>query len=88
MATITAHPALDHLLDPLTDCFTAESAKRLLKLKANRRLQSRVSYLADKCSEGKLTKEERSEYENYVSFSTFIALLKSKARQHLEQSGK
>jgi hypothetical protein len=85
MATVTAHPALDYLVDPLTDCFTAESAKRLLKLKADRRLQARVSYLADRCSAGKLSRRERSEYENYVSFSTFIALLKSKARRHVHQ---
>jgi hypothetical protein len=86
MPTLATHPVLDRLVDPLSDCLTPESAKRLLKLKADRRLQARAAYLADKCSEGKLTAKERSEYQNYVSFSTFIASLKSKARIHLERA--
>ncbi len=58
----------------------------MLKLKADRQLQARVAQLADKCNEGLLTPEERSEYEVYVHFGTFVALLKSKARLLLSET--
>ena len=45
-----------------------------------------VDYLADRCNAGLLTLEERAEYSNYVSFGTFVAVLKSKARQLLANS--
>lgn len=79
MAT-TASPVLDRLVDPLSECLTPESARRVLKLRADRRLQARVTELANKCNAGTLTREERAEYENYVQYGSFIALLKSKAR--------
>ena len=80
-------PVLDRLVDPLSQCLTPESAQRLLKLKADERLNARVAELADKSNQGQLTPEERSEYQTYVSFSTFVALLKSKARRLLSESG-
>jgi hypothetical protein len=86
MATATTSPVLDQLVEPLSQCLTPESAKRLLKLKASRRLAARAAHLAEKSSAGALTAIERSEYENYVSFSTFIALLKSKVRRQLAQA--
>jgi hypothetical protein len=88
MATASTSPVLDQLVEPLSQCLTAESAKRLLKLKASRRLSARVTHLAEKCSAGRLTPKERYEYENYVSFSTFVALLKSKVRRQLGQAAK
>ena len=63
-----------------------QEAERLLKLKADRNLTARVAVLAAKCEQGRLTPEERSEYENYVHFGSFVALLKSKARQILSES--
>ena len=86
MKTMKTNPVLERLVDPLSECLTPEAAKRLLKLKADRHLQARVNYLAHKCNEGGLTREERSEYESYVSFGTFVALLKSKARLLLSKS--
>ena len=79
-------PALDRLVDPLSRCLTPQSAKRLLKLQADPKLQAVVDRLAEKCNEGRLTDRERAEYADYVSFGTFIALLKSKARQLLAHS--
>jgi hypothetical protein len=75
--------ALDRLIGPLADCLTPESARRILAMKADRKLQARVDYLADRCNEGSLTPDEHDEYSSYVKFSTFIAILKSKARQLL-----
>jgi hypothetical protein len=76
-------PALDRLVDPLGECLNPESARRLLAVKADSKLQARVNYLAGRCNQGLLTPEERAEYSNYVTFGTFVAILKSKARQLL-----
>ncbi|MBY0528295.1 MAG: hypothetical protein K2R98_33200 [Gemmataceae bacterium] len=86
MKSTKTAPALDRLVGPLGDCLNPESARRLLALKADAKLQARVDYLAGRCNDGLLTPEERAEYSNYVSFGTFVAILKSKARQRLAQS--
>jgi hypothetical protein len=75
--------ALGRLIDSLAECLTPESARRVLALKADKKLQARVEHLADRCNEGLLTPEERAEYGDYVSYGTFVAILKSKARQLL-----
>ena len=86
MKTMRKNPVLDRLVDPLCQCLTVESARRVLKLRADPTVQARVDQLADKCSEGSLTPEERSEYARYVSFGTFVAIVKSKARRLLAAS--
>jgi hypothetical protein len=55
-------------------------------LKADPALQARVDDLAHRHSQGLLTGQEQAEYGTYVSYSTFIAILKSKARQLLANS--
>jgi hypothetical protein len=77
-------PVLDRLVGPLSECLTPKSARRLVALKADPKLQARVDYLADRCNQGLLNPEERAEYGNCVTFGTFVAILKSKARQLLE----
>lgn len=79
-------PVLDRLVSPLGECLTPESARRLLALKADPALQACVDDLAHRHSQGLLTPEEEAEYGNYVSYSTFVAILKSKARQLLAGS--
>lgn len=76
---------LDKLLDPVTRCLTPEVARRLVELRADPELQSRVDALAEKNTEGQLTPEEREEYETYVRVSRFIAILQAKARKLLAQ---
>ena len=71
---------------PLGDCLTPESARRLLALKADPKLQARVDDFAERHSRGLLTPEEQVEYGRYVYFDTFIAILKSKSRQVLAAS--
>ena len=79
-------PVLDRLLTPLGDCLTPESARRLLALKADPNLQARVDNLAERHGRGELSTDEEVEYGDYVSYSTFVAILKSKARQLLASS--
>jgi hypothetical protein len=86
MKTAKSAPVLDQLVAPLGDCLTAESARRLLALQADPKLQARVSDLAGRHSRGVLTPKEQAEYGGYVYFDTFVAILKSKARQLLAAS--
>lgn len=80
-------PVLDRLISPLGDCLTPESARRVLALKADRKLRAYVDDLATRHSAGKLSSAEEAEYGMYVSFGTFVAVLKSKARCLLATSG-
>ena len=79
-------PVLERLMGPLGECLTPESARRLLALKADAALQACVEEMADRHREGLLSPDEQAEYGNYVSYSTFVAILKSKARQLLAAS--
>ena len=87
MKHVESLPVLDRLVSPLGDCLTPESARRLLAIKADRKFQAHVDKLATRHSEGRLSPAEEAEYGRYVSFSTFVAILKSKARQLLIGAG-
>jgi hypothetical protein len=86
MKRAKSSPILDRLVAPLGDCLTPESARRILALRADPELQAYVSEMANRHSEGRLTPAEQAEYGRYVSFSTFVAILKSKARQLLNNT--
>jgi hypothetical protein len=74
-------PYVERLVAPLGDCLTPESARRLLALRPDPALQMRVDEMATRHTEGRLTPAEEAEYGRYVSYASFIAILKSKARQ-------
>ncbi len=80
MKTRNGAPFLDRLLTPLSRCLTAETAKALVALRVDATTQARLDELADKCSEGRLSAEERAEYGSYVSAINVISILQSKAR--------
>jgi len=76
-------PGLERLISSLADCLTPESARRILAIKADPKFQAYVDDLATRHSEGRLTPDELKEYDAIVSFDSFVAILKSKARQLL-----
>ena len=82
----TARPLVDRLLEPLSRCIRGEGERELLKLHADATLQARIDELAEKCDEGLLTPDERVEYETYVRFGNFVAILQAKARLRQKQS--
>jgi hypothetical protein len=86
MKAATSPSVLEDLVAPLGDCLTPESARRLLALKADPKLQRRVDDLAERHSRGLVSSDEQAEYGRYVSYSTFVAFLKSKARHLLANS--
>jgi hypothetical protein len=74
---------LDGLLEPLSRCLDAESARRLVELRVSPLVQERIDALAEQANEGSLTDEERTEYEALINAADFISILKLKAHQHL-----
>src|SRR5205807_4640940 len=75
---------LDRLVEPIVRIFTPEVARALIKLRADRQVQARLADLADKRYQGKLTSEEREEYETSIRFANYLAILQAKARKLLK----
>lgn len=68
------------MLEPISRSLNVDAARKLVSLKADPKVQARVAVLARKCNEGQLTPEELAEYDRYIAFADFIAILKAKAR--------
>lgn len=80
MANPTNLNVMNRLIESVSRCLTPESARQLAGLRADTEVQERIDYLADRCTEGLLTADERAEYQTYVSIIDFISLLQAKAR--------
>jgi hypothetical protein len=78
---------LDEMLEPVSRSFGLKTARALAALQVGKRTQTRVDKLAEKCNEGRLTPDERAEYEAYVQASTLIGILQAKARRILAKAG-
>lgn len=76
---------IDQLMDPVGECLTPEVAERIVSLRADAQLQTRVDELADKANRGTISEAERRVYEQYVRFSQFVTLLQLKARDVLDR---
>jgi hypothetical protein len=73
-------PVLERMLAPITRSLNVDAAKKLVRLKADAKVQARVAKLARKCNEGALTPEELAEYDRYIAFADIVAILQAKAR--------
>ena len=78
---------LDGLLDRLSRCLDAESARRVAEFRIAPLVQARIGVLAERANEGLLTEDERAEYEAIVSAADFISILKLKSQRSLESNG-
>jgi hypothetical protein len=76
---------LDGLLDPLSRCLDAESARRLIDFRVDLPVQERINTLAERANDGSLSSDERAEYEALINAADFISILKLKVRRHLDQ---
>ena len=79
---------LEELFDPVGECLTPEVASKLIAFRAPPRVQARIDQLADKCSDGALTPEQRSVYESYLRAINFIGVLEAKARRVLAEDSR
>ena len=73
------------MLDPVTACFTPQVAERIVNLRLDPELTSRIELLAEKANQGTLTADEDDEYKDYIESGDMIALLQAKARRFLQQ---
>lgn len=78
---------LDQLLDPVGRLLTPEVARKLVHHRFDPKAQDQIDQLARKCNEGRLTDDERREYETYVQTIDLLAILQAKARALLRRSG-
>ena len=85
MSDSSSSSVLDRVLDPFTECLTPEVAERVVRLRADAGVQARVDDLADKANEGRLSDDERAEYDKYREAFHFITILQAKARTLLER---
>jgi hypothetical protein len=85
MPANSAHAAFERVLAAVGQCLDRQSAEALLRLRADREMQGRIEELADKCTEGRLTSEERDEYEALIRVGNFVAVLQAKARRLLAE---
>lgn len=76
---------LDRFLDPVGSCLTAESARRLVRLRADARTEKRLNRLAEKNQHGVLTPLEREEYDMLITAIDFVTILQAKARRVLKE---
>ena len=74
---------LDGLLEPLSLCLDAESARRLVAFEIDPQVLARIEVLGERANEGHLTADERSEYEAMINAADFISILRLKAQRHL-----
>jgi hypothetical protein len=84
MGDANAASVLDGLLDPLSECLDAESARRVAEFELADDVQARVEKLAESANEGHLNEAARAEYEAVVNAADLIAILKLKALRQLE----
>jgi hypothetical protein len=75
--------ALNQLLEPLSRSLGSEAARQILAFRIDPTVQARIDDLADRCTEGALSADERSAYEGYVEGISLINILKAKARRAL-----
>ena len=80
---MNAAAGLDRLLEPLSLCLDAESARRLVAFRIDPQVLARIEVLGERANEGHLTVDERSEYEALINAADFISILRLKAQRHL-----
>ena len=61
-------------------------ARQVLKLEFSEQEKERMHELAAKNQEGRLSKQEGEELDNYVKVGDLLAILQSKARKLLKQT--
>jgi len=78
---------LESFVDHLTRGFTPELVKHFAELpEPDPDFQARLAELAEKANEGTLSPEEAQQYDKYVEYMDFVALMRLKARSRLSSS--
>ena len=86
MATASETEVLAKLMRPLSRNLSADLARALLTLRADEETQARYDELADRNSQGALSREETQELDAIVRANTFLGILKAQAQATLKPS--
>ncbi len=76
---------LDALMSPVTDCLDATALRSVSELRASPEASQRMTWLAERATQGLLTADERAECESCILFANFLGVLQSKARRKLAE---
>lgn len=74
---------LDRFLEPVTEAFTPELARRFVELRADDDLCAEIEVLRQKANQGTLTADEDAAYKDFVEAVDVISIIQSKARRFL-----
>lgn len=77
--------ALERLLAPMLQRLSGDAVRSLASYQIDPVTQARIDELADKCSEGRFTEDERIEYTGYVEALDVIEILQDMAREALDK---
>jgi hypothetical protein len=78
---------LAKLLAPLTDCFTAEVAERVISLEADEQVEAGIAELAEKANEGQLTDSQAAEYDACIQAMGMLSVIQARATTIVKDSG-
>ena len=78
---------LNDILDPLSRCLDAESARRVAEFRVGPAVEEKIRVLAEKANEGLLDEDERADYEAIINTAEIISILKLKTQRHLKSNG-
>lgn len=81
---MSAEIGLDGILEALSRCLDADSARRVVDFKFDEQIQETIHQLAVAANEGTMDGRDRGEYEALINASDFVATLKLKARHQLQ----
>ncbi len=74
---------LDRLLEPVTETFTPEMARKIVDIRADPQVEADIDELREKANEGTLTAEEDAQYKDFVEAVDVISIIQAKARRFL-----
>ena len=87
MKDASSFEVLNDLLEPLSRCLDAESARRVAEFRVGPIVEEKIRVLAEKANEGLLNDDERADYEAIVNTADIISILKLKAERYLKSNG-
>jgi len=86
MSDASSVDLLNDLLDPLSRCLDADSARRVAEFRVGPAVKERIQVLADKANDGLLSEDERADYEAIINTAEIISILKLKAQRQLKSN--
>jgi hypothetical protein len=76
-------PLVESLAETVAGCLDTASLQAIANLQLDAPTQERLDALAERANEGRITAEERAEYQAFTRISEFLALAQLRARARL-----